>query len=93
MESVYKSTYIRTIPMMQARAKLDKKYRKNNERGEATLFGVDDINIVPEPHDLYEHKPPSPPLTVENYDLDLMGERDIDLDGFDSHAWAEKQDL
>lgn len=93
MKHVYKSAHVSTIPMMRAQAKLEKKYRKDDESGKLSLFGADAINIVPEPHRNYKHKPPLPPLKVENYDLDLSDKPDIDPDDFDSHTWAEEQDL
>ena len=93
MKHVYKSAHVSTIPMMRAQAKLEKKYRKDDERGKLSLFGADDVNIIPGPHQGYDPKPPLPPLTVENYDLDLSDKPDIEPDDFDSHTWAEEQDL
>ena len=83
MGHLYNSAATATIPAMQARAKVARRHRRDDEAGVPRLPGVDEYELetaVPEQR-TYEHEPPWRPEPIVDDRLDLdEDEPDIDPD-------------
>ena len=83
MGHLYNSAATATIPAMQARAKVARRQRRDDEAGVPRLPGVDEYELdtaVPEQR-TYEHEPPWEPEAIVDETLELdEDEPDIDPD-------------
>lgn len=94
MSHLYGSATTTTIPELQARARVARKHRREDEAGLLRIPGFDELEIetAAARPGTYEHEAPWQPAPITDDTLDLEGELDLDPDEIDIEVWGEEID-